>query len=79
VNVAAVILVHVIALLVALVAVRQELLPWLAAAPLAVLLARASVGLSPLRWQVTAKQIGYTEVAYGIMTVVVAAIGYSLL
>lgn len=79
VNVAAVILVHVIALLVALVAVRQALLPWLAAAPLAVLLVRASVGLSPLRWQVTAKQIGYTEVAYGIMTVVVAAIGYSLL
>jgi hypothetical protein len=62
-----------IAAVVALAA--AELAPWLAVLALALLLARALHGLSPRRPPVRAVAIGVREVGYGVMTVVLTALG----
>lgn len=49
-------------------------LPPLALLPFGVLLARALHGLSPLRGPLAAKQIGFRELAYGLLTVAVLAL-----
>lgn len=54
------------------------LAPWLAAAALIMLLARAALGLSRWRRSVPAKVIGFREMAYGGLTALAAAAGYAL-
>ena len=52
------------------------LLPWLSTAAIAVLAGRAFVGLSSLRRPVTARQVGFTELGLGILTVLATAVGH---
>jgi hypothetical protein len=52
--------------------------PWLATLALAVLLARAIVGLSAYRRQVVPKTVGFQEMGYGLLTVALTAVGYTL-
>ena len=48
---------------------------WVAALPYAVLTARAARGLAPDRAPVTAKVVGFREIAFGVMTAVLVAAG----
>jgi hypothetical protein len=66
-NVAAVALVGVLAF--------AGLVPWLAAAAMMLLAARAVWGLSPLRRPVRAPVIGASEIVYGLVTVLLTAVG----
>lgn len=50
-------------------------LPWLAVAAVALLAARALLGLSPWRPVVTARQVGFGEIAFGAITVALTAWG----
>jgi hypothetical protein len=52
--------------------------PWLAAAMIALILARGIYGLSPYRRPAQPRTIGLQEMALGFVTVVVVAIGYAL-
>ncbi len=52
--------------------------PWLALVALLVLLARAAYGLSPYRQRVSAQTIGFLEIGYGLLTVLLTAAGYAL-
>ncbi len=54
---------------------RVALLPWLAVSPFVVLFTRAALGLSRYRRSVTTTRLGFTEMAYGAMTVLLIAIG----
>lgn len=66
------------AALVAVVALAAfGLLPWLAAAATAVLLARAAYGFAR-RWPSTAKGVGFGEIAFGALTVAAAAAGVAV-
>jgi hypothetical protein len=49
-------------------------LPWLAAVAVALLFARAAYGFAR-RWPSTAKRVGFSEIAFGALTVVAAAVG----
>lgn len=69
-------LAHSAALLIALVLALAAVTPWLAVVVCAVLLARAALGLSSYRTPRTAKQIGFMEMAYGLMTAALIALGY---
>jgi len=51
------------------------LAPWLAAAALFVLLLRSARGLSPARRPMKARQVGYSELAFGLGYVVTIVIG----
>lgn len=62
-----------LALLVGLAA--AGLVPWLAAAALAVLLGRAAYGLAPGRAVVRPATIGKRELGYGVVTVILTAVG----
>jgi hypothetical protein len=53
-------------------------LPWLAVVAMLILLARTARGLSRWRQPVRAKIIGFQEVAFGLLTVVLAAMGYRM-
>jgi len=55
------------------------LAPWLSVVGLGVLLARAAVGLSRYHRSATAKVIGFSEVAYGTLFVLLTAVGYWIL
>lgn len=50
--------------------------PWLAVLALAILLMRALAGLSAYRQPVVAKTVGFQEMGYGLLTVVLTAVGY---
>jgi hypothetical protein len=56
--------------------VAGALLPWPALIPFIVLLARALEGLSARRRPATMRAIGFTEMAYGILTVLAVVIGH---
>ncbi|HEX6199905.1 MAG TPA: prenyltransferase, partial [Thermoanaerobaculia bacterium] len=51
-------------------------LPWLAAAAVGLLLARAAWGLSALRRPATPRAIGFGEIAWGVVTVALVAAGW---
>jgi hypothetical protein len=70
---AAVLAVHVLAL------AASAVLHPLAALAMAVLLARAAIGLSSWRKSARPHRIGYAEIGYGILTVVLIALGYTVL
>ncbi|MCB0113734.1 MAG: YwiC-like family protein [Caldilineaceae bacterium] len=70
------VLAHVIAILFVADMVESGLLPWLSLVAFAVLLIRAAHGLSPRRWLMSVKAIGFTELGLGIFTVLMVAIGY---
>jgi len=42
------------------------------------LLLRAAFALSPLCPQVSAKQVGFSEIGFGLITILTLAIGYAL-
>jgi hypothetical protein len=46
---------------------------------MAVLLARAAIGLSSWRKPARPRRIGYVEIGYGMLTVVLIALGYTVL
>jgi hypothetical protein len=50
-------------------------LPWLAASAVALLLARAAWGLSRHRRPATARAVGFGEIAWGVVTVLLVAAG----
>lgn len=52
--------------------------PWLAAIAMLVLLVRAAWGLLPFRRSVPAKVVGFQEIAYGLLTVLLTAVGFGL-
>lgn len=51
--------------------------PWLALLALVILLARAAHGLSPYRQRVRVQTIGFLEIGYGLVTVLLTALGYA--
>lgn len=67
---------HVIALIAMIPWVWAGLLPITGIIALVILLARAVWGLSPQRWRCTAKQLGFLETGFGLLTVVLIAAGY---
>ena len=70
--------VHVVALALFAGLVGHVLLPWLAVLPFVVLLARALYGLSRFRRPMSVRAIGFSEMAYGILTVLTVAVGHWL-
>jgi hypothetical protein len=54
------------------------LAPMLAIAVALLLLLRAAFALSPLCPQVSAKQVGFSEIGFGLVTVLALALGYAL-
>jgi hypothetical protein len=67
---------HLLALLGMLLLVWRELLPLTAILAMLILLLRASFGLSRYRHEVTTKRLGFTEMGFGLITIIVIAIGY---
>ncbi len=55
---------------------RSGFAPWLAVAAFVVLLARAAWGLSPWRRPVRPQRLGFEELGYGLLTVLLVATGY---
>ncbi len=67
------------AALVALIALAAlGVVPWLSILAMIVLLARAARGLSESRNRVRPQKIGFLEIGYGLLTVLLAALGYAL-
>jgi small-conductance mechanosensitive channel len=52
--------------------------PWLGVLALALLLGRAALGLSPRRASLRPKQLGFRELGWGLVTLVLLAVGYRL-
>ena len=50
--------------------------PWLAVAAFVVLLARAAWGLSPYRQRARPQVLGFQELGYGVLTLVLVLVGY---
>jgi hypothetical protein len=73
-----VITLHTVALLIMMSLASIELIPMLAAFSMLILLIRALYALSSDRWFSSAKRIGITELVFGAITVLAAAIGYQL-
>jgi asparagine N-glycosylation enzyme membrane subunit Stt3 len=71
-------LAHVVALLVMLGLAVTRSAPWLGAIAFGVLLIRALLGLSRYRKDRPIKVIGFQELGYGLMTVIVVTAGYGL-
>lgn len=67
---------HVLAAGVAAALVWAGLIPGLAAVAIFILLGRALFGLSPFRRPMPVKTLGWSEVVFGLLTVILAAIGY---
>lgn len=67
---------HLIALLAVALLAGYGRAPWLAAAAAGILLIRAVGGLSSFRKAIKAKQVGFQEIAYGLIFVLLAAMGY---
>lgn len=76
-SLALVLLANVIAVLVLAGFAAAGTVPWLAVIALIVLLARAAWGLSPYRRSVRVQTIGFLEMGYGLLTVLLAVIGYA--
>jgi hypothetical protein len=69
-------LAHVVALVAAVVLWRRGFAPWIAVAVFATLLARALWGLSRLRRPVRPQVVGFQELGFGLLTLVLLAIGF---
>lgn len=54
-----------------------NLAPWLSATAMAILLVRAIYGLSTYRRPVQPKAVGFQEMGYGLILVILTAVGYS--
>jgi len=67
---------HVAALATVLAMSRAAILPWLAAPAFILLLARATLGLSPLRPRASIRTLGFTELALGVITIACVTIGH---
>ncbi|NWF69020.1 MAG: YwiC-like family protein [Chloroflexi bacterium] len=67
---------HTVALLLLGVLAAAGALPWLAALAAGILLLRVLYGLSPYRRPARAQVIGFQELAFGLLTVLLAAWGY---
>lgn len=67
---------HAVALVAALGLAGAGWAPWLAPAVFLVLLARSGWGLSPWRRPVRPQALGYQELGYGLLTLVLLAVGY---
>lgn len=71
-------LAHIAALLVMVGMAAADLAPWLSVIAFGVLLIRALLGLSRYRKDYPIKVIGFQELGYGLLTVIVVAAGYGL-
>jgi hypothetical protein len=71
-------LANMIAVITVLVLVLLDVAPLLALIALLILFARALYGLSPYRRRVRTQTIGFLEMAYGLLVVIAAALGYAL-
>jgi len=69
---------HAVGLAAVIVLAALGVAPWLAALALIVLLARAARGLSASRNRVRPQKIGFLEIGYGLLTVLLTALGYAL-
>ncbi len=69
---------HILAVVIAATLAAVALLPWLAVIAYLILLGRAVYGLSPYRKPISVKRIGWSEIAFGVLTVLLAAIGYRI-
>lgn len=67
---------HILTLVVIAALIAAQLAPLLALLPFVVLLARAALGLSSRRVSVPARIIGFREMAYGGLTVLLVVLGY---
>ncbi len=76
---AVVLLAHLTALALALLLAGQGMLPWTAPLALLLLLARAAVGLSRYRRLRSTQAIGFSELGFGVLTVLLVALGYRFL
>jgi hypothetical protein len=70
------ILAHVAAVLVALVLFANALAPIVVPIALALLLLRCAIGLSPLRLRASPRAVGFTEIAWGVATVIVIGLAF---
>jgi hypothetical protein len=68
---------HVLGLGMVWLLVGKGLLPGLVLVAFVVLLVRAAVGLSPLRWRVRVTTIGFMEIGFGLLTILTVVIGVS--
>lgn len=69
---------HVIAVVALVGLVLMQMIPLLTLSGIIILTARAVWGLSARRRALVAKQVGFLEIAYGLINTVLAAIGYML-
>lgn len=76
VNLSPALLTHVAVLLLAVGASAAGYAPWAVPAAMAILLGRAALGLSSLRRPRRAPIIGIQELGYGLLTVILVALGY---
>jgi hypothetical protein len=67
---------HAAALAIATALAAAGLAPWLAPAVFLVLLARSGWGLSRARATVRPQVLGWQEVGYGVLSLVLIAVGY---
>ncbi|HVM95009.1 MAG TPA: YwiC-like family protein [Candidatus Acidoferrales bacterium] len=67
---------HAVALALVGMMVQAQLLPWLVLLPFFALLVRAVVGLSGRRHPATPKNIGLTELGYGLATLLILVVCY---
>lgn len=70
-------LAHALALAAVAALAAFKFLPWLAVGVTAVLLARCAYGFAR-RWPSTAQRVGFSEIAFGALTVAAAAVGVAL-
>jgi hypothetical protein len=75
-NRTSVLLAHGVAVAAACGLAVLQLAPWLAAAALAVLLARSAWGLSRFHRKVRPQRVGIVELVYGVLFIVLTAVGY---
>jgi len=68
---------HVFSLLLIVTLAGRDLIPELVLIPFILLTCRAFYGLSPWRKSVQPKVVGFSELAYGIITILIIAIGYT--
>ncbi len=67
---------HIAAALLALLLVQAALIPQLAAVAIFLLLGRALYALSPRRRPMAVKTLGWSEIAFSLLTVLLSAVGY---
>lgn len=70
---------HVLAAIVAIALAATGYIPALAALAIFILMLRAATNLSTYRRPMTIKQLGWSEIAFSLMTVFMSAIGYWLI